>query len=284
MYKHFKFILIIFTFILTCNTASYAQDNMSSIEHISIPPTWQPNEKQKHLVETQFKKYKALLHNKKYEEAFQLHTSDFKQVMPFDKWLHTLKSSLKGTGGNSKYVATKITWYKNSSNAPKLGIYSAVDYECSYANFNTCTGFVILYSEQGDNFAITRTEENRVVKNEAELLQEQKTKASDNSPTTEDVDQTPNVICDIGPATKNYGDAPWLVYSCNDKQSVIFVSDTGNPAMPFMFFIYLKDNVYNLHGEGTGSKEATKATYDELTQLSITDIEKLIAETQQVKK
>jgi hypothetical protein len=85
--------------------------------------------------------------------------------------------------------------------------------------------------------------------------------------------------CNIGPAKKNYGNTPWLVYSCTDHSTVVVVSDTGSPAMPFYFTFYLKDGSYQLTGEGTGSKEATAAAFKDLGKLSETDIKKLIADT-----
>jgi len=39
--------------------------------------------------------------------------------------------------------------------------------------------------------------------------------------------------CDIGPLNKSYGGTPWLVYSCNDEQTLVFVSERGSPASPF---------------------------------------------------
>jgi hypothetical protein len=90
--------------------------------------------------------------------------------------------------------------------------------------------------------------------------------------------------CNIGPARKTYGKTPWLVYSCNDNKTVVVVSDTGSPAMPFYFTFYVKDGGYRLTGEGTGSKEATAAAFDELGKLSEPDIKKLIMETMKVKE
>lgn len=99
--------------------------------------------------------------------------------------------------------------------------------------------------------------------------------------------EKPSQKCDVGPLNKTYGKAPWLVYSCNNEKAegkamLVLVSAPGSPAMPFVFFYYIKDGGYHLYGEGTGSKEITDAALSELQQLSEPEITKLILETRQV--
>src|SRR5579872_4887956 len=74
--------------------------------------------------------------------------------------------------------------------------------------------------------------------------------------------------CHVGPVSATYGGTPWSVYSCGDDTSLLFVADTGSPAAPFYFVIYLKDGRYQYDGEGTGSKQATDAAYLDLLKLT----------------
>ena len=85
--------------------------------------------------------------------------------------------------------------------------------------------------------------------------------------------------CDVGPVGKTYGKTQWLVYSCDDKRSLVIVSAPGNPALPFYFVFSPHENGYQLSGEGTGRKDSTKAAFDELKALSGTDIAALIEQT-----
>lgn len=85
-----------------------------------------------------------------------------------------------------------------------------------------------------------------------------------------------SLSCDIGPINKTYGNTPWLVYSCDDGRSVVFVTAPDNPAMPFYFMISPGDNGYALVGEGNGDKAASAAVYEDLQALSERDIAKLI--------
>jgi hypothetical protein len=88
--------------------------------------------------------------------------------------------------------------------------------------------------------------------------------------------------CDTGPINRTYGNTPWLVYSCNDNQTVIFVSAPGNPTMPFYFSYGKTDGKYNLSGEGTGNQDATAAAAADLKKLSETEINTLIRATKNI--
>ena len=92
-------------------------------------------------------------------------------------------------------------------------------------------------------------------------------------------EERPSLKCDVGPVTKTFGQTDWLVYSCNDKRSVVVVSAPGNPASPFYFIFAAQADGYRLHGEGTGSKEATAAAYEDLQTLTAPDISALVAQT-----
>ncbi len=92
---------------------------------------------------------------------------------------------------------------------------------------------------------------------------------------------SPPLKCDIGPVIKKFGATQWLVYSCDDRRTVVIVSAPGNPAMPFYFTFHPGEKGYRLMGEGTGGKDATAAAFDELKALSEPDITALIEQTEQ---
>ena len=67
------------------------------------------------------------------------------------------------------------------------------------------------------------------------------------------------------------------MYACDDSRSAIVVSDTGNPAMPFYFILYVKpDGSMRLYGEGTGKKSATQAAFEDLEKLTPDDVAGLV--------
>ena len=78
-----------------------------------------------------------------------------------------------------------------------------------------------------------------------------------------------------------FGNSPWLVYSCQDKRTVIIVSAPGNEARPFYFAFVPTEAGYQLVGEGTGNSESTAAAFNDLRILSANDVADLVALTQQ---
>jgi|GEM_PF-1952173 hypothetical protein len=89
--------------------------------------------------------------------------------------------------------------------------------------------------------------------------------------------------CETGPVAKTFGDAPWLVYSCNDNRTILIIAADGNPAKPFYFSFAPSEGRYHLHGEGVGDREATKAAFEQLKSLSKDDLQALISETKAAK-
>jgi hypothetical protein len=85
--------------------------------------------------------------------------------------------------------------------------------------------------------------------------------------------------CETGPAKRSFGGTAWLVYSCTDGASMVVVSDTGNPAMPFVFVLNNRAGGYTISGEGTGDKRASDAAGDVLAHMSATEFGTLLAET-----
>jgi len=90
----------------------------------------------------------------------------------------------------------------------------------------------------------------------------------------------PALSCTIGPASKVFGGRTWLVYGCNDGRSVVVVSGPGNPAMPFYFIFTYGPKGMELHGEGTGNKQATDAAFKELKALSQADVAALFQQAE----
>lgn len=90
--------------------------------------------------------------------------------------------------------------------------------------------------------------------------------------------------CETGPAHKTYGGTDWIVYSCSDEKTVIFVSAPESKAAPFYFTLLMIEKKYELHGEGSGNRTYTEAAYEELKKLSGIDILALLAETRAASK
>jgi len=97
------------------------------------------------------------------------------------------------------------------------------------------------------------------------------------------VEKRSSLSCATGPLHKSYGGTPWLVYSCSDRKTLIIITATGSPAMPYVFTFSLKKGKYHLRGKGKGNRNLTKAAYKELHRFSDTHIQKLINQTKTVR-
>ena len=86
-----------------------------------------------------------------------------------------------------------------------------------------------------------------------------------------------NLTCLAGPAEHKFAEQEWMLYACSDGHSVVAVSGPQSPSNPFLFIFGWSEGKYTLHGEGTGSKAATDAVYDELSKYSQSQIEELYA-------
>jgi hypothetical protein len=85
--------------------------------------------------------------------------------------------------------------------------------------------------------------------------------------------------CEAGPANRQLGGNPWLVYSCDDQRSMVAVAPPGNPASPFYFVLRSDAGNYKIFGEGNGDKAASDAAGDELSRMNTGDLVALLNET-----
>jgi len=85
--------------------------------------------------------------------------------------------------------------------------------------------------------------------------------------------------CATGPVVKTYGGTKWLVASCSDGKSLVFVAQEGSAAAPFEFDLTYTGDGYDLAGHGQGDRKATDAAYAELQKLTATAVRALIEET-----
>jgi len=89
--------------------------------------------------------------------------------------------------------------------------------------------------------------------------------------------------CITGPVEKNYGGTPWLVVSCSDGKSLVFVAKEGSKAAPFEFDLTFTGDGYDLGGRGKGDQKFAGAAYADLQKLTGKDVLALLNETKAVK-
>ena len=90
--------------------------------------------------------------------------------------------------------------------------------------------------------------------------------------------------CAVGPIEKTYGGTTWLVASCSDGKSLVFIAREGSKAAPFEFDLIYSGDGYDLTGHGDGDRKFTDAAYADLQKIKAADILALIQATQKVPK
>lgn len=90
--------------------------------------------------------------------------------------------------------------------------------------------------------------------------------------------------CATGPVIKTYGGTQWLVASCSDGMSLVFVAEEKSKAAPFEFDLTYTGDGYDLAGHGKGDRALAGAAYAELQKLTGPAVRALIEETKAVKK
>jgi len=89
--------------------------------------------------------------------------------------------------------------------------------------------------------------------------------------------------CITGPIEKSYGGTPWLVVSCSDGKSLVFVAKEGSKAAPFEFDLTFTGSDYDLAGHGKGDRKLTAAAYADLQKLTGKDVLALLNATKAAK-
>jgi hypothetical protein len=90
--------------------------------------------------------------------------------------------------------------------------------------------------------------------------------------------------CATGPVAKTYGGTEWLVASCSDGKSLVFVAKDGSKAAPFEFDLTYTGDGYDLTGHGKGERKFTDAAYADLQTLTGTAVRALVEETRKAPK
>jgi len=87
------------------------------------------------------------------------------------------------------------------------------------------------------------------------------------------------LTCEAGPVKRQYGSTYWLVYACDDNESLAVVAAPENPASPFYFFFSrAEDGGYTVRGMNTEKSDVINSALKDLKKLSKDAIQLLIKE------
>ena len=89
----------------------------------------------------------------------------------------------------------------------------------------------------------------------------------------------PVAQCDVGPVARNYGGAPWLVFSCHDQARLLFVAPPVNPAHPSTIVLSRVGDSFHVDTISNGDRRAAVEAGQAIGGLSPEEFDALIAQT-----
>jgi hypothetical protein len=142
-------------------------------------PGWIPSEEQETLALTAMNDYFSAMDNEKYTQAFGMMTEIMRQSLPEDEFLDYKRAFHAQAGPLKDRQIVKVTWTRDSANAPLPGVYAAVDVASHFANIDRHCGFVVLYQKpSGGSFEIMREESNFIGNSQAKDIVAKKSQAA----------------------------------------------------------------------------------------------------------
>ena len=82
--------------------------------------------------------------------------------------------------------------------------------------------------------------------------------------------------CEIGPVERYFADVQWLVYACDDEETLVFVTGPASPSdLSFYFIVFKQDGAYKVYGKGNGDRALTKPAYDAISAMTQADFQSL---------
>ena len=110
-------------------------------------------------------RYFEHMDRKEYDAMYAMFTDGMRATAPFREWRTFMRESRRDWGKLEHRAQANVTWYNDPPNAPRPGLYVAVDYVSRYAELAQHTEFLVWYRERdGMPFALTRHETNAVDK------------------------------------------------------------------------------------------------------------------------
>jgi hypothetical protein len=105
------------------------------------------------------------LDRREYDAAHAMFSDDMRAMAPLREWRKLMREQSRDWGTLERREQTEVTWYDNPANAPRPGLYVAVDYASRYTLLAQHTEFLVWHRERdGMPFALTRHETNAVDK------------------------------------------------------------------------------------------------------------------------
>jgi hypothetical protein len=103
-----------------------------------------------------FRSFIFRLHSQRLEDAYGLHSADFKASNTYEAWAAAEREFYAVSGGGVLYRNVLSNWHKSETDDQEPVTYATFGYSCEAPVFTTCNGVLRMGSENKEDFYIDR--------------------------------------------------------------------------------------------------------------------------------
>ena len=130
---------------------------------------WRPTDIEYKRVMNDVNAYFSAKDSSNYSAAYSQFSPSQKDAVSYEDWKSHMQVLKQKAGEIKERKLTKLTWYKDATNAPK-GIFAAVDFKSDFTELSLHCGFVAMQLQSDGTFKVAREEENLISKKEISSL------------------------------------------------------------------------------------------------------------------
>jgi hypothetical protein len=126
---------------------------------VSAPPApagWRSTAQDEERVSALTQHYFALVDAGDAEQVHRLWSEGEREATPLADRAAAIEAFRRQAGRPGAHRIVRTTWYVNPQNAPRPGIYVAVDYERSYSGLHLNCGYLVWFREAEDRYILLR--------------------------------------------------------------------------------------------------------------------------------
>lgn len=123
------------------------------------PTGWKPTPADRKAVMDLTARYFEARDSGRFRDAWALLTPSMQALSPFSDWQAARKAFNDRSGGGLRRGPVKVTWYDNPVNAPRGGIFAAVDFVGKADKLQIICGYLMWLRQPDGSWRITREEE-----------------------------------------------------------------------------------------------------------------------------
>jgi hypothetical protein len=142
-------------------------------------PGWLPSTDQARVASEAALAYLAAKDAGRAEAAYAMLEDGDRALQPFAEFSRDLATFNKRAGAVAERRIVTVTWTKDSAQAPKPGVYAAIDLISRFANIDRDCGYLVVYQPPaGGPFRVSREEANFMTNGDAATIERQQSRAA----------------------------------------------------------------------------------------------------------